>query len=147
MRTPGHDFELAAGFLLTEGVVTSASQIERQSAVAAARTAVAQKRRHRGTAAGRRRRSRPAEAALLHVLQLRRLRQNIPRRRARLVLASPVAGPVLDPAIVHRLPDALRAAQAVFDRTGGLHASALFDSMAICSAYTKTWAGTTPSTS
>jgi FdhD protein len=39
----------------------------------------------------------------------------------------PDGEPVLDPEVVHRLPVRLRAAQAVFDRTGGLHAAALFD--------------------
>ena len=29
--------------------------------------------------------------------------------------------------VIHRLPEELRTRQAVFDRTGGLHASALFD--------------------
>ena len=36
-------------------------------------------------------------------------------------------GPVVAAEVIYRLPARLRAAQAVFDRTGGLHASALFD--------------------
>jgi FdhD protein len=40
----------------------------------------------------------------------------------------PTAGqPVIEADVIRRLPDTLRAAQVVFDRTGGLHASALFD--------------------
>ncbi|MGN6332800.1 MAG: formate dehydrogenase accessory sulfurtransferase FdhD [Motilibacteraceae bacterium] len=39
----------------------------------------------------------------------------------------PVApGPVLDPTVLATLPDRLREAQRVFDRTGGLHAAGLF---------------------
>ncbi len=34
---------------------------------------------------------------------------------------------VVDPAILCALPDRLRGQQAVFDRTGGLHAAAIFD--------------------
>jgi FdhD protein len=39
----------------------------------------------------------------------------------------PEGQPVIESAVIHRLPEALRTAQAVFDRTGGLHAAALFD--------------------
>ena len=35
--------------------------------------------------------------------------------------------PVIDGEVIHRLPEALRAAQTVFDRTGSLHATALLN--------------------
>jgi FdhD protein len=35
--------------------------------------------------------------------------------------------PLVSSALIHGLPDTQRRAQSVFDRTGGLHASALFD--------------------
>jgi FdhD protein len=46
--------------------------------------------------------------------------------RAR-TLAPPNPGFILDPEVLVRLPDVLRASQAVFGRTGGLHAAALFN--------------------
>ncbi len=39
----------------------------------------------------------------------------------------PTTGPIVEASVIHQLPAALRAAQPAFERTGGLHASALFD--------------------
>ena len=42
--------------------------------------------------------------------------------------SEPIPGrPAIDAAVIGRLPGTLRAAQGAFDRTGGLHAAALFD--------------------
>ena len=38
----------------------------------------------------------------------------------------PRNSPLVESSVIHRLPDALRRAQPVFERTGGLHAAALF---------------------
>ncbi len=126
MRTPGHDEELAAGFLLGEGIITSHDQVERV-------------RPCRGPGAGCRNvitvELRPGVD-----LDLARLERHFYASSSCGVCgkASLAAvqfgvrhrlrpGPVVAADVIHRLPRALRAAQAVFDRTGGLHAAALFD--------------------
>ena len=124
MRTPGADRELAAGFLFTEGILTDAAQIEdvrmscddenvvRVELRAGVAVDLQRLERHFYTASscgvcGK------ASIAALH------LNARQPR---------PAAGPVFDAAAIHALPDTVRAAQDVFEQTGGLHAAALFDS-------------------
>jgi FdhD protein len=126
MRTPGDDEELTAGFLVGEGIVRA-----RQDLVAVA-------------AVGRH----EADSRILATLQsgaaidLQRLERHFYTSSSCGVcgktsiaavetLAAPTydkGGPILPPAVIHGLPATLRAAQAVFDQTGGLHAAALFDS-------------------
>lgn len=124
MRTPGHDDELAAGFLLTEGVIGHPDEI--------------------------------AEIAhcpdvdpggIGNTLDVRLRRETDLSKLTRHVFTSsscgvcgkatidsvfgsfpPVPRAALpDPALLLSLPAKLRAAQETFDRTGGLHASAVFD--------------------
>ncbi|MES2744922.1 MAG: formate dehydrogenase accessory sulfurtransferase FdhD [Bdellovibrionota bacterium] len=130
MRTPGHDYELAAGFLFTEGLIQSVNQIEKIS--------------HCG----------PAQAHLGHsnivkvtladevTLDLDRLQRHfytssscgvcgkssIEALRSQSVFPKSVSTIQVKPTLIQSLPYKLREAQAVFDSTGGLHASALFDS-------------------
>lgn len=127
MRTPGHDVELAAGFLLTEGVVTCAGQIERV-------------RRCGGPDGRCGKNVVTVELRADVAVDLGQLQRHFYASSScgvcgksslaavRVALRPHLSpGPVLDPAVVHGLPTALRGAQAVFDQTGGLHASALFD--------------------
>jgi FdhD protein len=125
MRTPGHDLELAAGFLLTEGIILSQDQV---SSLRAATTENGTKSNRveielQGTdfdpAQLQRNFFAPSSCgvcgkASINAVRVRGLRQ--PDREFR-----------LDPEILCRLPEALRSEQAVFSRTGGLHAAALFD--------------------
>jgi FdhD protein len=124
MRTPGHDAELAAGFLLTEGIVRTPADILRIE--------------HCGA-------ERDGAENVLNVL----LRAEVPVDFAALtrhVFASSSCGlcgkatiesitarlPAItsdlriDAAQITALPERMRAAQATFERTGGLHAAALF---------------------
>lgn len=122
MRTPGHDPELAVGFLFTEGIISARDQVASARGCRSGNVVRVDLRpgvpvefdrleRHFYTA---------SSCGVCGKTSL-----DAVRVQAR---TCPTPGrPVLDPSIVHRLPDALRAGQAVFDRTGGLHAAALFD--------------------
>src|SRR5258708_7565112 len=114
MRTPGNDAELAAGFLFGEGILRSASDIERiEGANITLKTEVDTERLERNFYAtsscgvcGK------ASIEAVHATGCKMLPRN---------------GFAVAARIIHSLPRSLRESQAVFDRTGGLHAAALFD--------------------
>ncbi|MGH9560997.1 MAG: formate dehydrogenase accessory sulfurtransferase FdhD [Terracidiphilus sp.] len=126
MRTPGHDVELAAGFLFTEGIVERRTQILELEENAGENAA------NRANAV----RAKLSPEAMPDFAKMRRHffaasscgicgKASIDAVRAR-TLVPPSEGFRLDAEALVRMPDALRESQAVFGRTGGLHAAALF---------------------
>jgi FdhD protein len=124
MRTPGHDFELAAGFLFTEGMIEGHADVR-----SVRYCAVPREEQHYNVVTVALAAPLPADAAersfyttsscgvcgkaSLEAIEVR---------------CAPVAdGPVIAPEVVLGLPHRLREAQRVFERTGGLHAAGLFD--------------------
>jgi FdhD protein len=129
MRTPGADFELAAGFLYGEGIVSSPDDILKISYCVDADLDVEQQYNivNVELRSGRSYDPRPLERhfyttsacgvcgkASLEQLELR---------------GCPVIppGPKVAPEKIYALPEKLREAQGLFDATGGLHAAGLFD--------------------
>jgi FdhD protein len=126
MRTPGQDFELAAGFLFTEGLIQGREQI------AAICYAEGCKETERGNIV-------QIELQPGISLDLERTQRNffaasscgicgkasIDSVRLR-GIPPPNPGLRLDPEVLCSLPNSLRDAQAIFGRTGGLHAAGLF---------------------
>jgi len=129
MRTPGDDFDLAAGFLVTEGIVRGADEI----------------------AAMRMCPDASAETGELNVVEITLARSAHPRtitpRAFYMTSSCGICGKASIDAVRTRspydvrddplrvsaellagLPGIQRAAQREFSRTGGLHAAALFDS-------------------
>lgn len=129
MRTPGHDFELAAGFLYSEGIIrcrealtsvhhfgSTRGEGEYQNVVRvelAPGTEVDLKRleRHFYTS---------SSCGVCSKASLEALYATAPP-------PLPRDTPGVSPEVLHRLPGLLREAQAVFSDTGGLHGAALFD--------------------
>jgi len=124
MRTPGHDAELAVGFLVTEGLIrpgdvdrttigdiATVSQPENEITVHLVRAldpAAISARHFVATASC----GICGKASLDQVA----------------VRCDPLqAGPLVTPAALVGLPAALRSAQALFEETGGIHAAGLFD--------------------
>jgi FdhD protein len=125
MRTPGNDLELAAGFLLTEGIIESVEQIAGLRSVAPenglrSNVVEVELKETDFDAAGLQRNFFAASScgicgkASIEAIRVRGLR-------------TPASEFRVDPEVLCRLPETLRAEQAVFTRTGGLHAAALFD--------------------
>jgi FdhD protein len=142
MRTPGYDFELAAGFLMTEGVVRDVHDIERIAyAGAGDMDGVAE--------------NTPAHTALPYQpwknivrvelatgvnVSLANLQRNFYTTsscgicgKASLLALQTVCPPRRDNRFsisadtLYTLPARLRAAQSIFDQTGGLHGAGLFN--------------------
>ncbi len=127
MRTPGDDFELVAGFLLTEGLVNQRRDIERirygpapDGHVSGNRVEVTLSQPHEIDLARLERTAMPSSSCGVCG------RASIDMVHAR-GLARLGAGLTIGADQLTALPAALGAAQRVFGRTGGLHAAALFD--------------------
>ena len=129
MRTPGADFDLAAGWLHGEGVVSGASDIARISYCVDREL---------------------DEAQRFNVVNVELRAPDLPDLRAlerhffpssacgvcgkasldslRITCRTPPPpGPRVSSEVLYRLPERLRAAQGLFNSTGGLHAAAAFD--------------------
>jgi FdhD protein len=128
MRTPGHDVELALGFLFTEGIVRGPEQVRYAAPYGP-----------------------PDDEGLRNVVQvelepgvevdLARLQRNfyttsscgvcgkasLEALRIQAIYEIAGASPVIERDALFALPERLRSRQQVFGATGGLHAAALFD--------------------
>jgi FdhD protein len=119
MRTPGHDGELAAGFLFSEGILESASVITQVDT---------------------------SQIGEVTVCVKDGVTVNVPERNFYVTSSCGVCGkasvealretgcvaplrgvPKVSFEVISSLPEKLRQAQAVFEHTGGLHAAGLFD--------------------
>jgi FdhD protein len=118
MRTPGHDFELAAGFLFTEAIIPRAEDIDqirhwgspnvvRVDLREGVRVDLQRLQRHFYST---------SSCGVCGKTSIDALRVN----------TSPVQRATVSPAVITTLPDTLRAAQTAFTATGGIHGAGLF---------------------
>jgi FdhD protein len=123
MRTPGHDEELALGFLWTEGIIGRAAQVAGITVPAGENRVVVTLHEHEVPVL------QPAErnfyttssCGVCGKASIGAIRTVSPYPPAPDQLA-------VDAGLLYGLEDELRKRQRVFASTGGLHASALFDS-------------------
>ena len=119
MRTPGQDRELAAGFLFTEGIVHSTSQIARITTD------------DRGAVTVELADGMEVDFAARNFYVTSSCgvcgKASIDGLKAAHCASPPRGIPQIQASLIPELPDKLRQAQPVFEHTGGLHAAGLFD--------------------
>jgi FdhD protein len=113
MRTPGHDLELAAGFLFGEGIVDAPPEVGLADDLAAN---VVEVRADGAVAPSARRFYTTSSCGICGKGALEEVEAIAPRVEG---------GPAIERDLLASLPDRLR--QPAFERTGGLHATGLFD--------------------
>lgn len=127
MRTPGHDAELALGFLITEGIVASANDVLRVAPCMDVKAeelgnvvrAELRPEVHLDPARWQRNFYTTSSCGVCG-------KSSIDAVHVQCAVPLPAA-PVLPEEVLMRLPERMRAAQTVFKHTGGIHAAAVFD--------------------
>ena len=126
MRTPGHDFELAVGFLFTEGIIATTTDLR---TVKYCELDLPEQLYNIVTVEV----ARPFEEALARRAMVTSASCGICGTESidqLLTCTTPIGadeGPRLTAEILLGVAEAVRKSQPTFDRTGGLHASALFN--------------------
>jgi FdhD protein len=120
MRTPGADIELAAGFLFTEGIVRQPVDISRIRSVSP-NVVLAELAPGPGTSLSQVERQSFVSSSC-GVCGKRSIAAVFTHRRFSIAAGEPR----IESQLVHQLASSLRSGQDAFNRTGGLHAAALF---------------------
>lgn len=126
MRTPGHDRDLAAGFCFTEGIVRDGDELESVepcteadygNIVAITLTDEVMSRRAKQITGARRELYLSSSCGLCGKQSIDKINQQMGPIRGGFTITRDT---------LVQLPDLMRAAQATFAQTGGLHAAAIF---------------------
>jgi FdhD protein len=139
MRTPGEDYELACGFLFTEGIIENIADIVPAIDITTIEVTVTE---------AKPRAKRAGHCNIVHITLKEGVvvppgvferhsfvasscgvcgKKSIEAVKVRRNYELKQAHPQVRAQTLHKLPDSLRQAQSAFEYTGGIHASGLFD--------------------
>ncbi|MHA7305275.1 formate dehydrogenase accessory sulfurtransferase FdhD [Arthrobacter sp. TMN-49] len=131
MRTPGDDFDLVAGFLLSEGIIFAPEQLislrfcagEDENGVQTFNVVEAQLRPDVALplAAAQRHVTTSSACGICGTASI-----DAVRKSSHFAMASDVAQPLIAAGVLAGLPDTLHKQQKLFEKTGGVHAAGLF---------------------
>jgi FdhD protein len=140
MRTPGNDFELAVGFLVAEGIIRDPSVVRSVAYCTKAIGPVVVEQEYNivtvslsvvvADDAVRRSQTMSSSCGICGTTTLDAIELELPSRLTTSVVGGTAVGdgerPSMSVAAFVALPDHLRSAQGLFDRTGGVHAAGLY---------------------